>query len=75
MRPEKKAKAFKKVHELSKNVGISRAVKAVGGVSRYGYYKWLTRHGLKPISRFNLQHDQEDQEETNSLRIRHGDGV
>ena len=67
MRPEQKAKAFKKAHELSKTVGVQRAVKAVK-VSRYGYYKWLERHGLKPISRFNRQHDQEE-EGTDSLRI------
>ena len=72
MRPEKKSKQFKKVHELSKTVGISRAVKAVGGVSRYGYYKWLARHDLKPISRFNLSNDQE---ETDHMRVRYGGDI
>ena len=63
IKPERKAKAFIKAHELSKTVGISRAVKA-SGVSRYGYYKWLDRRKLKPISRFSKKlNDKEDQEE------------
>ena len=74
MRPERKAKAFKKVHELSKTVGVQRAVKAVGGVSRYGYYKWLERNNLRPISRFHREHDQEENEGDN-MRHGHGDGV
>ena len=71
MRPERKAKAFQRVHELSKTVGVAKAVKAVG-VSRYGYYKWLDRNSLTPISRFKrLADDQE--EDTDNLRPRHGD--
>lgn len=63
MRPEKKAKAFQKAHELSKTTGVSRAVKAVG-VSRYGYYKWLERNELTPVSRFKRAHaDQEEKKE------------
>jgi hypothetical protein len=72
MRPEKKAKQFQRVHELSKTVGVQRAVKAVGNVSRYGYYKWLARHDLKPISRFNRA-DNDQEEKPNRLRNGHGD--
>ena len=72
MRPEKKAKAFKKAHELSKTTGVSRAVKAVG-VSRYGYYKWLDRNSLTPVSRFKRSHHADQEEErkegTNNMRV------
>ena len=73
MRPEQKAKAFQKAHELSKKTGVARAVKAVG-VSRYGYYKWLDRNNLKHISRSKrFKNDQgkeeDDQEETDNLRV------
>jgi ACT domain-containing protein len=61
VRPEKKAKAFKKAHELSKTTGVSRAVKAVG-VSRYGYYKWLERNSLTPVSRFKRAHANQEEE-------------
>lgn len=67
MRPERKAKQFKKVHELSKTVGVARAVKAVG-VSRYGYYKWLERKKLKPISRFKREMYDQDKG-TDNMRI------
>jgi ACT domain-containing protein len=62
MKPERKAKAFKKAHELSKKFGISRATKAVG-VSRYGYYKWLERNELSPISRFQKNTDDKSEKE------------
>jgi len=70
MKPERKAKAFKRAHELSKSVGIVRAVKAAG-VSRYGYYKWLDRHGLKSVTRFSptLITNEEEEEGTDSCRI------
>jgi hypothetical protein len=70
VRPEKKAKAFQKAHELSKTTGVSRAVKALG-VSRYGYYKWLERNELTPVSRFKRAHvDQEEKKKgTNNMRV------
>ena len=65
-RVERKAKQFKRVHELSKTVGVQRAVKAVG-VSRYGYYKWLDRNDLEPISRF--QRINNDEQGTDNMRL------